>query len=72
VSTAPFNVGTPYGTLLLDVTQNVFIEVVPAGTPFNLRIPDAHSFIGIPAHAQAVSLSPFELTNALDLVLGTY
>lgn len=72
VSSAPFEYASIWGTLLIDVTRNLVIEVSPAGTPFSVRIPDTYSYVGLQVYAQAVSLPPYEMTNALDLVLGTY
>lgn len=68
---APLN-----GTLLCDVTQpGFFVLLAPPGSPLSLRLPDRCALVGYPACAQGASLTAnlgAFLTNALDIVIGTY
>jgi hypothetical protein len=72
----PINVPTvQYGTFLCDIFSFPYIlRAAPPGFPFSMVIPNDCSLIGLPACSQAASLDlvDVKLTNALDLVIGTF
>jgi hypothetical protein len=62
------------GTVLLDVTSPFLTTIVaPPAQPFAFAIPNSIFLMGFELSTQGASLGPasIELTNALDLVLGT-
>lgn len=70
----PIETPTPWGTLLCNVPAPFRIFKLAPGGVFSVGIPNSCSLIGRTACSQgAVFLAPgFELSNALDLVFGTY
>jgi len=68
-----FDLG-PKGTLLVGVPFLNFAPIVEAGEPFSIPIPFSCSLAGANLYVQAGSDDGFlfELTNALDVVLGTF
>ena len=74
LSAAQVNVPLPpHGTLLCDPAALVVdLQVVAAGTPFALPIPNDTSLLGLTLCAQAGSIHALgmQLTNALDITLG--
>ena len=71
---APVNQTTPYGTLLGAPIAAGYGVV--AGQPFTLTVPNASTLLGATFHLQAGAGDPaqsaFQLTNALDVTIGTY
>jgi hypothetical protein len=76
VTFGPANVPlAPYGTLLCDVVSSpLFTFSAPAGSAFAIPIPDDCGVAGVPLTSQgaAVDGAVILLTNALDLVVGTF
>ena len=71
----PINVPLSIGTLLCTPPPTSQIFAVPAGGPFAVDVPNLIGLVGQSACTQAASLTPgagVELTNALDVVLGTH
>ncbi len=62
------------GTLLCDVSVSPLVFTQPAGQPFAIAIPYDCVFAGATLCSQAVSAGEglVELTNALDLTVGTF
>lgn len=63
------------GTLLCDVTLiPPMLLTNPAGTPFSIFIPDDCAFVGLTACTQVASFDAqgFHLTNALDVLIGSF
>ena len=74
VSVTPLNVPTPIGTLLCSPTGGVTFTG-PAGAPFAVPVPLSCAVVGAAVCAQGLSVgasSTLALTNALDLVIGTF
>ncbi|TAJ14482.1 MAG: hypothetical protein EPO68_12750 [Planctomycetota bacterium] len=75
VTLAPINVPLPpFGTLLCLPPVAGPLFKVPAGQKFAVPIPIACELVGVALYTQAFSLDGLgniELTNALDIVLGT-
>ncbi|MDF1798842.1 MAG: hypothetical protein P1V81_06675 [Planctomycetota bacterium] len=67
------NVATTSGTLLVDLGSQVAFQFVNAGQPFDFSVPYDCAFVGIGATLQVGSLDAtnLQLTNALDLKIGT-
>lgn len=64
----------PHGTLLCDLTgPNIQVSTL-ASTPFAIPIPVICSLVGLSLCCQgaSTSISATKLTNALDIVIGTY
>ena len=72
--TGPINVTTPWGTLLVGISPMPTMVSNPAGAPFGVAIPDDCGMVGLQSYTQVASWAPgtILLTNALDLVIGTY
>jgi hypothetical protein len=75
---AALNYSTPMGTLLITPPppQRIYTQLA-GGQTFEIPVPDDCSFVGVQVYAQGGAYTPapgpgIELTNALDLVLGTY
>ena len=70
---AAINVPLPFGTLLCSPTTMFF---GPPGTPVPITIRDDCSLIGLSVCTQGAGLTfgplTLSLTNALDLVIGTF
>ena len=74
IGLVPDNTPSPWGTILCDVPPALLVSATP-GSPFSVPVPATCTAVGATAVAQAVSidaLGSIELTNALDLVLGTH
>jgi hypothetical protein len=76
IGLAPLNVPLPgYGTLLLPLPPLVGPIYTVAGVPFAIPVPDDCVLAGVALVTQAFSFDGggnLALTNALDLVLGTF
>ena len=73
-SATPSDIPTPFGTLLCALPLTG-LQAQFASTPFAFRIPTDCSLAGIGVCCAGVSFGPgglIELTNAIDIVLGTY
>ena len=74
VSSTPTNIPSGFGTILCGVSP--FLVVTgSAGTPFALPVPNDCIFVGLTLCAQGGSIDAvltFELTNALDITIGTF
>ena len=71
---SPVNLSRPAGTLLCDPTAQHQVYVAQPGSPFAIPIPDDCALLGTRACTQAASFTPgvgLELTNALDIVIGS-
>ena len=70
----PINLSTGWGTLLCNVPPPAQVITNLVGMPFNVPVPLDTAFVGLTACSQVGSFAPgnIQLTNALDLVLGTY
>jgi len=77
MSVAPLNIPTAFGTLLC--TPALDTLVVTASSPFSVRIPADCTFVGVSLCFQGASWdgtfpmdeTAVQLTNALDITLGT-
>lgn len=71
---APINLPFAWGTLLVNISPAGLMLTKPAGAPFALPIPLDCAIVGIAASSQAgsVALADIKLTNALDIVIGTF
>jgi hypothetical protein len=68
------NLPTPIGTILCGPSPAIVLFAVP-GAPFAVAVPDDCALIGTFVCAQGASLNlglAFQLTNALDLTIGSY
>ncbi|MEM7307853.1 MAG: hypothetical protein AAF682_14335 [Planctomycetota bacterium] len=68
------NIPSPWGTILVALEPTtVLLSAVP-GEAFASPTPNSALYVGLQLTAQAVAVtvSDFELTNALDLVIGTH
>lgn len=76
ITVNPLNVPLPpFGTLLCDPTVIAAIPTSPAGVPFAIPVPYDCALAGASLCTQGASLNAagnLLLTNALDLVLGTF
>jgi hypothetical protein len=75
LSDTPFNVASPFGTVLCDVIGRPHILLTAArGARFQIPIPNQCSFVGLRLCSQggAFDLATVRLTNAIDLALGTF
>jgi len=72
--TGPINITTPWGTLLVGISPMPIVVSNPAGVPFGVGIPHDCGLVGALAYTQVAAWAPGTnlLTNALDLVIGTY
>ena len=70
----PINATTPWGTLLCNIPSSAQIFTNGAGTPFAIPVPVDCAFVGLAACSQVAAFAPgnIQLTNALDIVVGTY
>lgn len=70
----PINLTTGWGTLLTNLTPSSIMLTKPAGLAFKLPVPLNCALVGIGAATQVASVSAVDvqLTNALDVVVGTY
>ena len=70
----PVNVSTGWGTLLCNIPPGGQVFSAAAGVPFGLLLPVDCAFVGVSACTQVASFAPghVQLTNALDIVTGTY
>lgn len=76
VSAAPDNVPTANGTLLC-AAPTLFITFAAPNVPFAAPVPNIPTLAGVQICAQAgcflnTSITPLELTNALDAVIGAF
>lgn len=71
---APINLLTGWGTLLCNIPPSSQIFGNPAGSPFAVAVPLDCAFVGLAACSQVGSFAPgnIQLTNALDIVIGSY
>ncbi len=72
---APLNVPTAFGTLLCAPPPAGGLFLGTPGEPFAAAVPLDCGLVGVAACSQGASFAPgagLQLTNALDLVLGTY
>ena len=75
IAGAPANLPVPRGTLLCAPASALRFLVTRSGTPFQVQIPDDCSLNGVSLCTQAFSVAesgPGALTNALDIVIGTF
>ena len=75
ITATPANVPLPpYGTLLCDLSTPPVLFTGPAGNPFSIAVPTSCSLAGASLCAQAASTdgATLGLTNALDLMVGTF
>lgn len=71
---APLNIPIGWGTLLCGVPPSDQIFSTSASQPFTIAVPVDCVYVGLAACAQAGSIAPgdIRLTNALDIVIGSY
>ena len=75
LSTAPTNVPTPEGTLLVDLSKILTLELsLPGAGEFATPLPSHCALVGVPLFLQGASWDGglFHATNALDLVVGSF
>jgi hypothetical protein len=75
LSFAPVNVPTGIGTLLVDIGGPFLLFAKSPTVPFGVPVPPGCPLVGIRLFAQAASVTlgnVVGLTNALDLVIGSY
>lgn len=73
ISGLPANLSLPQGTLLLFLGPQTQLLSAPAGAAFSVPVPNDCAFLGAEVSVQAAAVEvsgDFQLTNALDLVLG--
>ncbi|MHC4378192.1 MAG: hypothetical protein ACYS26_16450, partial [Planctomycetota bacterium] len=73
ISGIPANLSLPQGTLLLFLGPQSQLLSTPAGQAFSVPVPSDCAFLGAAVSVQAAAVEAngdFQLTNALDLVLG--
>ena len=73
MSLGQMNLSTIHGTLLVDPTQQIGFQFTSAGQVFDLKAPFDCAFAGLTVSLQvgSVAVDALELTNSLDLTLGT-
>ncbi len=71
---APINIPLTIGTLLCQVPAPAQIFIGPPGVAFSIAIPFDCSLVGLAACSQGGSFGTgmIQLTNALDIVIGTF
>lgn len=74
IGLVPANQPSPIGTLLCDIGALPFVFSGAAGLPFSVPIPANCGLVGAPLCSQAGSTdgASIQLTNALDVVVGTF
>lgn len=74
VTTAATNVASPMGTILCDLGSTTFLFSTAPGQAFSIPIPALCSIAGAPLYAQVASIAggDIQLTNGLDVVIGTF
>jgi hypothetical protein len=75
IASVPLDVPTPLGTLLCDPATIVALVPAPPGAGFGVPIPSDGDLVGLALTAQAASIDgggTALLTNALDVVVGTF
>lgn len=70
---SPMDLPTAFGTILVDITQPIFLYFTPAGVPFDAPVPELCALIGRTGTLQAVSVDGIEaqIANAIDFTIGT-
>ena len=73
VTTGVTNLPTSMGTILCDLGTDTFLFPNAPGQPFSIPIPDDCTLAGVPLYAQVASVAGdnVQLTNGLDIVIGT-
>lgn len=76
ISPTPINAPSPWGTLLCDPASALLYTAPGPGMPFQIPVPSQCSLVGVTACTQAASLAviggQIQLTNAIDITIGTF